>query len=1343
MLKKYKYLYGSIGIGFILFVLFIPAILSSSWGNDQLIKIINKKIFGKVKIDSIQLSWFGPQIIEGLKLESLTEEEMLKSDRIKLETPLYKLIMKKGLSNSLFIDNFYIHFIQEPSHASNLDLALGLPLTPKISKNLPHKLDIILENTDINIILNDLHSLESFFSKGSTKEGLEKGDFIIDLSLNPKNSHLKGSFTHFPVGIIDTLFQLEYPKYAGLILSILGNTVDISIEQQIDKEIENFKGSISSKNMSAQFKGKIDSSMISLSEPGKFKLNLSPEAFSTLLKNNNCTVDIGINESLSADLILQEFKFPLSFFNNNNQLHHSQLGLVAFLNFSKTQILSSNLETPLDLHNLQIVIDSPENSNSILFHIQAEAAENNQPIHLLLKGKVLKPLRADFSLLDLYKDSAEGSLDLKNVPTKIIDQFFCTEPSIASLIGNSLSCKIKAISSDNEALFNLSLNTEKLFIEDMSWRLGQKLSLIKSSEIIYKANPNTLLSSDVSSFFSESPFLVTLKLKELLIPLSFSQGLSSYSLDTLFSSIKPSYLEGQLLIKEIESKENPFGKFKISPVIIDFKGNPYGLASVNVNSTLDVRESSFLTSLFGPQLTIQNNLAIQWNGINHWNLIPWTLNLSSDQLHGTLKGKVINNELYLTSSSDIRFNLNQNTLEQLGIKSSNHHVSLKETAPVKIHLFSMDEPISLNNLARLILSGSIQLDLASFNIDGAIENEKEDVYIKDLNIRWNLNGPNNKLTFKFSGKTQFNSLTSQQLAGTINLFKWRSPEGVSLENLEIGTKIELNKVPTIFLESLFHYDYLIELLGKATDLTLNSYFSLNKKNIDLDLSILGEKFESNIALKLNDYLQIIDSSPANLNMTVSPQQFQLLRKIITEYLDNESSMQNLHLKEPITFSLKVDNLKIPVKDTRFSLPESIKADISIDKVYLENQNDKSMYFENISGKINSKNLAEELTFYLEVFSKNNEHFDPIKISGEFNQLLTPGDNINLSGLNLSLNAEARRIPVDLMCELSCASPRFQRKLEALIGESMDLKISSKLHQMHGPLNLYINGTNGTFKLESEIINGFLILKTPFESSIKITPVLGKNVLEDILPLLGEVSKGDNPITITIDPKDFSIPIDSYDFSKIKMSNIMINLGKMSFSKTSALASIFNLLQPNYNEPISVYFTPLYMDIDLGIMTIKRMDLLVINQFPLAVWGKINFIKDKVDMRIGLTGRALNQALNITGLDSNYMMQLPIKGNLKEAFINKTKAAARISALMAQTTGSTQGIILGTVLDIAGGKLTEEAAPQPTTNPLPWELSLDPTNIENTNDSNSLKKTKKIRSSFFEEKASEILNSIFK
>ena len=195
-------------------------------------------------------------------------------------------------------------------------------------------------------------------------------------------------------------------------------------------------------------------------------------------------------------------------------------------------------------------------------------------------------------------------------------------------------------------------------------------------------------------------------------------------------------------------------------------------------------------------------------------------------------------------------------------------------------------------------------------------------------------------------------------------------------------------------------------------------------------------------------------------------------------------------------------------------------------------------------------------------------------------------------------------------------------------------------------------------------------------------------------------QSDRPFQIRIDQAGFALPL--RDPLKIRIQRGTLSLGNVSaHSATKASCPKSSACSHPAPESISVSFTPLYFSMDHGELHLARIDMLISNQFPIAAWGTLNFPSDRIRMKIGLSGDALSRAFNVP-VDSEYMLQLPLKGRIASLHLDKSKATAKIGALVGYSQKSTQGSILGTVLDLASGGLTESAPPPPTTNPLPWE-----------------------------------------
>jgi hypothetical protein len=391
-----------------------------------------------------------------------------------------------------------------------------------------------------------------------------------------------------------------------------------------------------------------------------------------------------------------------------------------------------------------------------------------------------------------------------------------------------------------------------------------------------------------------------------------------------------------------------------------------------------------------------------------------------------------------------------------------------------------------------------------------------------------------------------------------------------------------------------------------------------------------------------------------------------------------------------------------------SLNKSLQTNgwISLDKLMINTPNCtpcRCLLFEQILAEVESQDLSKAIHFNITAHERGQqEQTYPLLCKGEVVNFLTPDNQFNPKELSLNLEIKSERLPASFLCQVTGVEETIKNKLEVLLGDTVDTFIRAQLHQMDGPLEVKLQGKNGRIHLNAKITEGILTLRDPFEAEIAVTPLLAETVLQDVIPVLGGVVSAENPVSIHIEPDGFRFPLKNFDLDQIRVAHGKIDLGKMSFSNKGELSMVFDLLRPDYQEELTVWFTPLYFKMQDGLISLARMDMLFMNRYPFAIWGKVNARKDKVDMRIGVTGIALSRALNLPNLDSQEMLQLPLKGKTGEASIDKAKAAARISALVAQQQGTAPGILLGAVLDLAGGSLLEDKPPAPTTQPFPWE-----------------------------------------
>lgn len=351
-------------------------------------------------------------------------------------------------------------------------------------------------------------------------------------------------------------------------------------------------------------------------------------------------------------------------------------------------------------------------------------------------------------------------------------------------------------------------------------------------------------------------------------------------------------------------------------------------------------------------------------------------------------------------------------------------------------------------------------------------------------------------------------------------------------------------------------------------------------------------------------------------------------------------------------------------------------------------------------KLNGKFTLEpdmDLTFDLSIQQKVGS----VNLVGTFQELFDAKGNLQYEEAEASVSGHLRHFPVALATQIAIGDKALADKLEAVLGSQVDGDLEAKIHDGAGPVKLSVKGLNGSAELAGNIQNRTLTLSQPLTASLKITPQLERAVLREWLPFLGSVISSDQPIELTVAKEGFVFPLVNPNTSNVQMQSATLKLNKMQFSRDGHLGKVASLLGVN-SQTFEVWFTPVYFSLSQGQVDVQRTDFLVAGAYPLASWGAVNFNNESLRFIIAMTPAALQKAFRVKTSNS-YLLQIPVKGSISRPEIDTAKVTTRISALIAQSQGGPQGLVIGTVLDAASGSFTEEKAPQPTTNPLPWSI----------------------------------------
>lgn len=741
----------------------------------------------------------------------------------------------------------------------------------------------------------------------------------------------------------------------------------------------------------------------------------------------------------------------------------------------------------------------------------------------------------------------------------------------------------------------------------------------------------------------------------------------------------------------------------------EMHGTPLRRANYSLVADLKPNPKGSLVTALGKngQVRVETTLI----DMSKWN--PIKIDIASDLLQCTVRGEIHDNwRLKFTSPAEIKYLLTPEIFDKFGVDpdllklqqpSSLFWVVYPSTS--SIHL----QDIAEGKLSSLQMAGKMEALSLEF-----VSQQHDDISIEKLALPWEVNGRSKRLEMNLDGYMRLIKDAGGTLNGKILLTDWANEAGFNFDGAALNANIALGKLPVVFFAAMAPQQAtILKLIGTRLDVNFEAnIFPLGKREGTMEIAFQGEELKGNVGIKVGKEITLKNpAQPITIQATLTPNRFSALRELLGQNsngsIEEGNAQETLELIEPTEMITTIRKMNIPLEGPKTFIPHELIADLVIDDLKIKRPHEfQTISLNGLTAHFDSKNLAKKMVFHIEGDEKASPtSSNPFYASGVVENFFTDAGEINVKGLSLSFEAKSKRLPASLFCQIACLNEDTRNRLEALFGETFEVDLKAQLKRMNGPVQASVKGQNGRLKLDAQLNNGIAKLNSPFEIEIEVTPKLGKSILEEILPVVSGVVAAENPVKISIDPKGFVVPIYPFTLSDVKIQNATIELGKMIFSNKGDLGDVFDLLKPSSRDQLSVWFTPLYLSMENGILRLNRMDMLMVNRFPLALWGKVDTTKDKVDMRIGISGTALSHALN-EDIDPDVMLQIPLTGTMSNANIDKAKAATRISAAVAQSKGGAHGLLIGAFLDIAGGSLAEERPPAPTTNPLPWEELID-------------------------------------
>ena len=566
--------------------------------------------------------------------------------------------------------------------------------------------------------------------------------------------------------------------------------------------------------------------------------------------------------------------------------------------------------------------------------------------------------------------------------------------------------------------------------------------------------------------------------------------------------------------------------------------------------------------------------------------------------------------------------------------------------------------------------------------------------IQNAHIPWDVNAPSNLIQLTLSAKTQLVEQSIEgNLEGTVSLKNWLANQSLHLADADVEAQMHLGKVPLAFLDTWLDSIDAAKFLGPTLDLDLNLKGNITPQNSSygsLDLHMRSRELSGNISLDLADTITL--QKPASVKFNLTPDAFRMLGGLLQQKTSFE-------LLENAGLTVDIHQLSVPRKDLSWK-KAVVNLEAAVDTIKLGESTSRAVWvWRDLKASMTSSDLGKKVSF--KVYSQPNET-GTIDLAGNAENLWTNEGALNIQDMIIGIEGKAQNLPVRSITRFLTNNPSLSFKAEALFGVAMNADIKAQLRQMNGPIRLEINGLNGNLLLDGVVKNGILTLNQNLAGQFNLTPQLSRQVLGNVIPVLGDILGSDRPMSINIDSQGFAVQLSPFSISGVQISKASLDVGKVKFSGEGKLAETVRVLNVATGNTIPIWFTPIYFNMKDGVLDLNRFDFLLMGQFPLALWGKINFPKDKISMIVGVGGRAISQAFGVKNFPADALVQIPLKGTIQNASIDTRQATAKITALAAQQQGP-QGMLIGSILNLASGSFKEDSEPPPpTTQPLPWQ-----------------------------------------
>lgn len=290
----------------------------------------------------------------------------------------------------------------------------------------------------------------------------------------------------------------------------------------------------------------------------------------------------------------------------------------------------------------------------------------------------------------------------------------------------------------------------------------------------------------------------------------------------------------------------------------------------------------------------------------------------------------------------------------------------------------------------------------------------------------------------------------------------------------------------------------------------------------------------------------------------------------------------------------------------------------------------------------------------------------------------------------SSEINAKKLPFLTLLDFHAVTPKERQKAAALIGESVDLEATFHSLSPHKTaLSFHYLSDYSEGNLKGSLEQGVLTLDQDATLALTVNPLLSREILKAFNPLLATALRSEKPILLTISAEGTRIPLLPLNAAETYVSLAVLDPGRIILRDEGLASTLLSLMGgKSSNKEVAAWFTPQRMSIQQGVVQVERMDLLLADQFHLALWGTVDIPQDNLRLYLGISTETLIRVFSLQ--NPRQMMTVVISGSLTNPKVDTKRLLVEIGTMaLLPETPSTANI------------------PPPTTQPFPWESEIAP------------------------------------